>query len=205
MRKNLISFLPAACCLSVILISCSTNVTSTKQGSTDSLITVHTSLIGGALWSPLEINAKEKDSTALHFKRYKLFALDSLQMRQFLLNSPLEKNRKNSPPHMLEVPRPDSGYMKFNIYSTSVMDSALEAKFPLLKTYGGRGVDDRTAMIRLDFNPNGFHAFVISQAGEWFIGPLAKGITHQSLVCYFKQDAVDPIRTPYELPGSPVK
>ena len=211
MNKNLISFLPVAFCLSLFICSCSTNVNNAKQNSADTTAatpatTTVASDIPGPLWSLLDNqNLNVKDSTSFHYKKYKLFALDSLQMRQFLLSSPSPKNRNQSSPHILEIPRPDSGFMKFSIYTTSVMDSALEAKFPLLKTYGGQGIDERSAMIRLDFNQNGFHGFVISQAGEWFIEPSAKGITHQSLVCFFKQDAITPNRSSFELPGSPVK
>jgi len=80
------------------------------------------------------------------------------------------------------------------------MDSALEARYPLLKTYGGQGLTDVTASVRLDFNPNGFHAYVISQSGEWLIQPLGKGITHHFLICFYKQDLVD--QHPFELPDS---
>jgi len=82
------------------------------------------------------------------------------------------------------------------------MDSALQAAYPSLQTYGGQGIDDRTAGVRLDFNTNGFHAYVISQAGEWLIQPVTKGVTTNYLRCFFKRDILIPDRRPFELPDS---
>ena len=147
------------------------------------------------------------DTSEIRFSKYKLFSLDSIKMQTLLTKSPRESSlkNKNAVENLIELPRPDSGNMTFNVYSTAVMDSALEAKYPSLKTYGGQGIEDRTAMVRLDFNQHGFHAYVISQAGEWIIQPAGKGITHQFLICFFKHDAQIPDRGPFEIQELPVK
>jgi hypothetical protein len=81
------------------------------------------------------------------------------------------------------------------------MDSALEARYPQLRTYGGKGTDDATANARFDFNPNGFHAYITDRSGEWFMEPLSR----QIVICFNKQDAFSPGKSPFELPGSPTK
>jgi hypothetical protein len=158
------------------------------------------------LWTELPHEAfKGSDTLKTHFRNYKLFALDSLKMQSLLAKAPKEKQNTDSLKLIIELPKPDGGFMKFRIYRTTVMEPALEAAYPLLKTYGGQGVDDRTAHVRLDFNQNGFHAYVSGQGGEWFIQPPAREITHQYLLCFFKRDALSPNRKPFELPRSPKK
>lgn len=181
----------------------STDSVVADSAATKTVVKANTEIKSGTLWTAINpASFKGMDTVAVRFKRYKLFALDSMLMQSLLQKSPAEKQRKSSPDNIIDLPKPDGGYMQFSIYSTSVMDSALEAKYPSLKTYGGQGINDRTAMLRMDFNQNGFHAYVISQAGEWIIQPSARGITHQSLVCFFKQDAIIPNRVPFELPDS---
>ena len=45
------------------------------------------------------------------------------------------------------------------------MEAKLAAKHPDIKTWAGRGVDDRTATIRADITKLGFHASVRSSDG----------------------------------------
>ena len=204
MSSPKLRFVFILCCLAGLLSCCNSKMSNNRQNTMDPQIAESVAKTPGSLWTALPQQAfNGMDTTNVRFKKFKLFALDSIQMQSLLLKSPNEKqHKKNSFVNIIELPRPDSGTMKFSIYSTTVMDSALEAKYPSLKTYGGQGVDDRTAMVRLDFNPNGFHAYVISQAGEWFIQPATRGITHQFLICFFKQDALIPNRVPFELPDS---
>ncbi len=212
MKNKIVSLILTGLTATAFVTSCSTTVNTDKPSSADSVIpepapvTAPVTVVKDvALWTDLpKENFKQTDTAGIQFKNYKLFALDSLKMRNLLAKAPSEKQRNtDSLKLVLELPRPDGGFMKFSIYRTTVMDPAMEAQYPLLRTYGGQGIDDRTANVRLDFNQNGFHAYITSQAGEWFIDPAARGITHQYLFCYFKRDVIIKNRKPFELPDSP--
>ncbi|MCX6292145.1 MAG: hypothetical protein NT126_10320 [Bacteroidetes bacterium] len=196
-------FIPAFFFVTLIFFSCSKKIHTVKTIP----VVAHDSIRVSALWNELDPTAYHRSGTSNEkYKKYRLFALDSLQMQQLLAHAPSEKNRNiDSLKVILEFPRPDSGFMKFNIYRTSVMDPALEAQYPLMKSYGGQGVENRSASIRFEFNSNGFHAYVISSLGEWFIQPPEKKFTHQFLFCYFKSDFEIQGLPPFELPGSPRK
>ena len=209
-RMNTIKIYPSLvlCWLAVFFISCNGGINTNQQVSSDTLVTESSQVVSVSLWTALPLNAMNGlDTSEIRFSKYKLFSLDSIKMQTLLTKSPRESSlkNKNAVENLIELPRPDSGNMTFNVYSTAVMDSALEAKYPSLKTYGGQGIEDRTAMVRLDFNQHGFHAYVISQAGEWIIQPAGKGITHQFLICFFKHDAQIPDRGPFEIQDSHVK
>ncbi len=230
MKNKISSVILLSGCVSLLGLSCSSSVNTDKKSPVDSVASVVTppvreSVISDSqppvsppkpaepapveasknvsLWTELQPGALKEPDIKQKFKSYKLFALDSLKMQKILAKAPSEKERNNDALKViLEIPRPDGGYMKFRIYRTTVMDPSLEAQYPLLRTYGGQGIDDPSANIRLDFNQNGFHSYVISQAGEWFIDPAKRGVTHQLLLCYFKSDAIIKKRRAFELPDS---
>jgi hypothetical protein len=159
------------------------------------------------LTQPLWKELRESDYSKVnfqrqHFRKFKMYSLDSAQMRSLLIKAPKEKpSLGNSEKISIEIPNPEGKLLSFLVYETSTMDSGLAARYPELKTYGGALANDNSTSIRLDFNPNGFHAYVRSTSGEWFIQPPVQGISHQYLICFYKQDMIAP-REPFELSDS---
>ena len=74
---------------------------------------------------------------------------------------------------LINVPTPEGGFDRFRVVESSIMDPKLAAKFPDIKTYAGVGIDDPAASIRLDLTPLGFHAQVLTPAGEgaYYVDP----------------------------------
>jgi hypothetical protein len=60
---------------------------------------------------------------------------------------------------------------RFAVEQVSVMAAGLAARFPRIRTYRGIGLDDPTAVARLDLTPLGFHAMVLSSAGTVLVEP----------------------------------
>jgi hypothetical protein len=200
---------------SFLFSSCGNQINSQQQATNDSVRqeikdTMQVATVPAEdipLWKELPKDAfKGMDTGNVHYKNYKLFAMDSLKMQTMLLKAPKENQRKiDSLKLIISLPKPDGSFADFSMYSTSVMDPALEAKFPMLKTYAGKGVKDPSSSVRLEFNQNGFSAYVFGTEGEWLVQPAAQGITHQFLVCFYKQDAINKNGKPFELSGSPVR
>lgn len=51
------------------------------------------------------------------------------------------------------------------------MEPALAERFPEIKTYRGRGIDERSATTRFDWTPTGLHAIVLTARGTVFVEP----------------------------------
>ena len=94
---------------------------------------------------------------------------------------------KNSQP-ILTLPMPGGGTASFRLTESPVMAPELQAQFPEIRTYTGRGIEDPTALLKCDLTPHGFHAMVISNThGTVFIDPYSVGDSEHYMV-YFKKD-----------------
>lgn len=100
---------------------------------------------------------------------YKLFHLDESVLRNELLAAPSEKEmRVNKNGRTISVPDADGKVQQFSIAETVLMEPALAAKYPGIKTYIGRGIDDASAVIRFSVTTSGFHAIITAAGKETF-------------------------------------
>ena len=103
---------------------------------------------------------------------FKAFTLDSGLLRSTLAKAPPEFSvRAGGAGVLITLPMPDGKFARFEIEEAPVMEAALAARFPEIKSYRGRGVDDRAASLHLDVNARTFHAQILSPAGAVYIDP----------------------------------
>lgn len=116
---------------------------------------------------------------------FRLVALDLAALESHMQRAPLE--RSGASPVRLALPLPDAGFAEFDLVESPVLDAGLAAKFPSIRTYAGRGVQDPSATLRIDVTPLGFHAQILSPDGDFYIDPYQKqDTTHY--VSYFRRD-----------------
>lgn len=115
---------------------------------------------------------------------YRTLRLDLPAMKALLANVP-EHPVEGA---VITLPMPGGGSARFRLYETPVMAPELQARYPQIRCYTGRGIDDPTAHLKCDLTPWGFHAMVRSkQQGSIFIDPYAQG-NQEYYISYFKKD-----------------
>ncbi len=129
--------------------------------------------------------------------QFRALALDRSALTDLLRQAPMESTIAGPrPPLVIALPMPDGGWARFAIEESPIMAPELAAKFPEIKTYIGRGIDDPAASLRCDWTPAGFHAQVLSPNGAVYIDPYLRGDVGL-YVSYFKRDARPPA-SPFE-------
>jgi hypothetical protein len=100
-------------------------------------------------------------------------------LRPLLANAPSEGAQKVADSQaVISLPMPDGTLASFRFVESPIMEPELAARFPEIKTYLGRGVEDTNAVVRFDVTPVGFHAQVLSPSRAVYIEPYLRGNTN---------------------------
>ncbi|MDO7849489.1 M12 family metallo-peptidase, partial [Hymenobacter sp. M29] len=112
--------------------------------------------------------------------------LDLSGLSSALATAPAE-TQVGAAPLVLALPLPNGGTSRFAVREAPVMEPALAARYPGIKTYAGVGLDDASASVRLDLTPQGFHGQVLAANGQsYYIDPVTRTDTRHYLAFYHK-------------------
>lgn len=100
---------------------------------------------------------------------YNPVTLDDAGIRSFLQSLP--KERDHLPGKPLLIPFPDGSFQRFELVAYSMMEPALAQKYPEIKTFLGKGLDDPYANIRISMTPEGFSGIIHHLDGTIYIDP----------------------------------
>jgi subtilisin-like proprotein convertase family protein len=118
------------------------------------------------LWkkvSERELTSLEKmDRSSLPLE-YQLYSLDVQLLKSKLINAPNDLSGQFSN-IILAFPNDNGGMSNFRIYDSPIMEESLADKFPDIKTYLGKGIDDPTATMRFSLTQFGLHVMTLSGA-----------------------------------------
>ena len=96
-------------------------------------------------------------------KKYKTVQVDLNQLKSILEKAPTRFSPEAQQTQvMFSLPMPDGQVQQFQIEEASVMHPKLAERYPNIKSYSGKGIDDPSASVRFDLTPHGFHAMVLT-------------------------------------------
>jgi hypothetical protein len=142
------------------------------------------------LWQPVEPTRQNglSSETWVRPDVFRSFNLQHSRLRPLLGQAPKESAQPlASAGALIALPMPDGTQARFRFVESPVMHPDLAARFPEIKTYRGRGVDDPAATVRFDLTPAGFHAQVLSPRGAVYVEPYLRGNTNLH-VAYYRRD-----------------
>jgi len=143
-------------------------------------------LFSNQLERNITLSAKEQIKL---IEKYRVYRINKAEIAN-LLRIPIKVRKAVMEENgIISLPLEDGKLQRFAIWESAAMDAALAAKFPEIKTYTGQGIDDPSAIIKLDITPIGFHGYVVSPInGTFIINPLENG-KEDKYVFYKKQDS----------------
>ncbi len=107
--------------------------------------------------------------------RYQIWQLDREGFAAQLSRIPAEGVAALADEATIAVPMPDGQTARFVLEESPIMEPPLAAKYPEIRTFRGRGIDDPAASLRCDWTPAGFHAQIRSPSGSVYVDPLWLG------------------------------
>jgi subtilisin-like proprotein convertase family protein len=127
-------------------------------------------------WKQLDSNktiSSEKIRQTPYSQNQQLFQFDAVSFKQTLSNA----SQLNSGQAGTEIQLPNTkGTMeKFLVWESSNFEPALQAQFPEIRAYVGKGITDPTAVLNFSFDPKGIKTMIFrSGTGTEFIEPYTK-------------------------------
>ena len=119
---------------------------------------------------------------------YQAVSLELPAFQRALSNTALEFTQQKGT--MITLPMPDGHLENFEIWESPIMESEIASRYPSMKTYKGKSVDNPTLVTRLGVTKLGFHAMIQSPEGAIYIDPLASNQTQYYTSSYAKHGTV---------------
>lgn len=101
--------------------------------------------------------------------KYELYSLEMQNLKSSLMLAPDDLSGVFSN-IIVTFPNSNGSLENYRIYESLIMEKELAEKFPEMKTYLGKGINDPTATIRFSITQFGFHGMILSgKTGTTFI------------------------------------
>ncbi|MFZ1261339.1 MAG: reprolysin-like metallopeptidase, partial [Chitinophagaceae bacterium] len=94
---------------------------------------------------------------------FKLFNLSIEPLRQKLFSIVGNQALRHST--VISLPNADGSIEQFEVYEASNFEPALQAQFPEIRAYSGRGITDKAATLKLSISPQGIQTMVFRANG----------------------------------------
>lgn len=105
-----------------------------------------------------ETMTKDKGVARLSFpKEFKLFNLDLNELHAQLFSIIGNTSRHST---VITLPNAEGGLEQFEVYEASNFEPDLQAQFPEIRAYSGKGITDKYATLKLSISPQGIQTMV---------------------------------------------
>ena len=140
-----------------------------------------------SLWKLSTKNSTSKSSIKTELPLKHLFDLDANALKSALAAAPKRDFSKTKSNTIISLPNGDGKLENFQVYENSLMDPALAAKYPEIKSYVAVGIDNPSSRAYFSNSPLGFKAMTL-YAGEAavFIEPVSADL--KTYTAYKKSD-----------------
>ncbi len=97
-------------------------------------------------------------------KEFKLFSLNIETLRQELFS--IVGNQASKHSTVISLPNSDGGIEQFEVFEASNFVPELQARYPEIRAYSGKGITDRSATLKLSISPQGIQTMLFRTEKE---------------------------------------
>lgn len=144
-------------------------------------------------FSPADVNARTDQTVDKKISKLAHYHLRTGDLRNYLLRAPLEFKSKSVRGVELEIPLPDGNAVLFELFESPILSPELAAKHPEIKTYAGKGVNNKEYSVRINFTVSGFSAIILGAENDAvYFEKINTNISDSTYRSYFSRDAISP-------------
>lgn len=118
-------------------------------------------------WSSHNFSSRittDKSTARLSFpKEFKLFDLKIASLKDDLFATVANAKKHST---VITLPNADGKLEDFEVFEASNFEPDLQARFPEIRAFSGRGVSDRSAVLKLSYSPQGIQSMVFRAGRE---------------------------------------
>jgi subtilisin-like proprotein convertase family protein len=128
---------------------------------------------------------------------YRTYTLQHEALKSQLWTAPMEFTpAAREATCIIQIPMADGTFEPFSVWETAMMEPALAAEFPYIKTFAGKSLKNKARTARLSYTAWGFRAMVMQpDHGLTLIEPYAWGQEEYYIVYNYKDQRQNPIYT----------
>ena len=145
-----------------------------------------------SFWHQIEESSIEnvaKVRRASFPNEYQLWKLDLQSLKNTLRNAPVRGEFNGISTVIIQLPNAEGQLEQFRVLETAIMEKGLADKYPTIKSYVGKGIDDVTAVARFSITEFGLHNMTMSAGKSTaFIDPYTEDT--QNYIVYNKASLV---------------
>lgn len=139
-------------------------------------------------WKELSrLNSSSDSSQYIKSRKFKKLSIDEDLLLEALVNVSHRDDPSKGEVVVVSLLNPDGRITRFVVTQNTTMHPVLCEKFPAIRTYDLKGIDDLNQIGKLDVTPLGFHAMVMSEKSTFFIDPMFHGET-DVYMSYYRDD-----------------
>jgi chitodextrinase len=144
-----------------------------------------------SLWQKQSLNNSEKiKPSKANLPRANSYVLDIESLKQVLKRAPLRSSSLNSSSVVLSFPNSEGQLERFKIFEAPVFSPELAAKYPNIKSYIGKGVEDPSLTIRFSVSHLGFQSMrLAADKYATFIEAITDDLSYYTV--YKRADKID--------------
>ncbi|MDP5001035.1 MAG: secretion protein, partial [Flavobacterium sp.] len=118
-----------------------------------------------SLWQQIDENSiknQPKVKRASFPQEFQLWKLDLQNLKNQLRNTPVRGEFQGVSNVIIQLPNASGQLESFRVLETPIMEKGLSEKYPTIKSYVGKGIDDVTAVARFSVTEFGLHSMTLS-------------------------------------------
>ena len=139
-------------------------------------------------WKELSgLNSSSDSPQYIKSRKFKKLSIDQDLLLEALVNVSHRDDPSKGEVVVISLLNPDGRATRFLVTQNTTMHPVLCEKFPSMRTFDLKGLDDLNQIGKMDVTPLGFHAMVMSDKSTFFIDPMFHGET-EVYMSYYRDD-----------------